>query len=124
MVRTRSRVNLPQVVLLNRYPLSRLRAWRWHTLTMTRGRPATLIEVAERAGVSLTTASKAINGKDRVSDETRARVIAAARELSFTPNPIARGLTTGRTSTVGLIIADSMSHRFAAATGPVAVNWP
>lgn len=76
-------------------------------------RPATLIEVAERAGVSLTTASKAINGKNRVSEETRARVIAAARELSFTPNPIARGLTTGRTSTVGFIIADSMSHRFA-----------
>jgi LacI family transcriptional regulator len=80
---------------------------------MTKRRPATLIEVAERAGVSLTTASKAINGKNRVSDETRARVIAAARELSFTPNPIARGLTTGRTSTVGFIIADSMSHRFA-----------
>lgn len=77
-----------------------------------RKRPATLIEVAERAGVSLTTASKAINGKNRVSAETRARVIAAARELSFTPNPIARGLTTGRTSTVGFIIADSMSHRF------------
>jgi LacI family transcriptional regulator len=80
---------------------------------MTRRRPATLIEVAERAGVSLTTASKAINGKNRVSEETRARVIAAARELSFTPNPIARGLITGRTSTVGFIIADSMSHRFA-----------
>jgi len=80
---------------------------------MQRRRPSTLIEVAERAGVSLTTASKAINGKNRVSDETRARVLAAARELSFTPNPIARGLTTGRTSTVGFIIADSMSHRFA-----------
>ncbi len=80
---------------------------------MRRSRPATLIEVAERAGVSLTTASKAINGKNRVSDATRARVLAAAREMSFTPNPIARGLTTGRTSTVGLIIADSMSHRFA-----------
>jgi LacI family transcriptional regulator len=80
---------------------------------MKKRRPATLIEVAERAGVSLTTASKAINGKNRVSDETRARVMAAARELSFTPNPIARGLTTGRTSTVGFIIADSMSHRFA-----------
>src|ERR1035438_720323 len=51
--------------------------------------------------------------RNRVSEETRARVIAAARELSFTPNPIARGLTTGRTSTVGFIIADSMSHRFA-----------
>lgn len=80
---------------------------------MKKRRPATLIEVAERAGVSLTTASKAINGKTRVSEETRARVMAAARELSFTPNPIARGLTTGRTSTVGFIIADSMSHRFA-----------
>ena len=76
-------------------------------------RPATLTQVAERAGVSLTTASKAINGKNRVSDATRARVMAAARELSFTPSPIARGLTGGRTSTVGMIIADSMTHRFA-----------
>jgi LacI family transcriptional regulator len=80
---------------------------------VTKRRPATLIEVAERAGVSLTTASKAINGKNRVSETTRARVIAAARELSFTPSPIARGLTGGRTSTVGLIVADSMTHRFA-----------
>jgi LacI family transcriptional regulator len=39
--------------------------------------------------------------------------MAAARELSFAPSPIARGLTTGRTSTVGLIVADSMTHRFA-----------
>jgi LacI family transcriptional regulator, galactose operon repressor len=80
---------------------------------VTKRRPATLIEVAERAGVSLTTASKAINGKTRVSEATRARVMAAARELSFTPSPIARGLTGGRTSTVGMIIADSMTHRFA-----------
>ena len=64
--------------------------------------------------VSLTTASKAINGKDRVSEVTRARVMAAARDLSFTPNLVARGLITGRTSTVGFIIADSMTHRFAA----------
>jgi LacI family transcriptional regulator len=76
-------------------------------------RPATLIQVAERAGVSLTTASKAINGKNRVSEATRARVMAAARDLSFTPSPIARGLTGGRTSTIGMIIADSMTHRFA-----------
>ena len=80
---------------------------------MTKRRPATLIEVAERAGVSLITASKAINGKNRVSEATQARVIAAARELSFTPSPLARGLTGGRTSTVGMIIADSMTHRFA-----------
>jgi LacI family transcriptional regulator len=73
----------------------------------------TLLEVARLAGVSLTTASKAINGKDRVSEATRARVMTAARELSFTPSPIARGLTTGKTRTVGVIIADSMSYRFA-----------
>jgi LacI family transcriptional regulator len=75
--------------------------------------PVTLLEVARLAGVSLTTASKAINGKDRVSEATRARVMTAARELSFTPSPIARGLTTGKTRTVGVIIADSMSYRFA-----------
>jgi len=86
---------------------------RWENHRVRKRRPATLIEVAERAGVSLTTASKAINGKNRVSEATRARVMAAAGELAFTPSPIARGLTTGRTSTVGLIIADSMSHRFA-----------
>jgi LacI family transcriptional regulator len=81
---------------------------------MTRRPPATLSQVAQRAGVSLTTASKAINGKDRVSEVTRERVMAAARDLSFTPNLVARGLITGRTSTVGFIIADSMTHRFAA----------
>ena len=81
---------------------------------MTKRPPATLSQVAQRAGVSLTTASKAINGKDRVSEATRARVMAAARDLSFTPNLVARGLMTGSTSTVGFIIADSMTHRFAA----------
>ena len=81
---------------------------------MTKRPPATLSQVAQRAGVSLTTASKAINGKDRVSELTRARVMAAARDLSFTPNLVARGLMTGSTSTVGFIIADSMTHRFAA----------
>jgi len=81
---------------------------------MTKRPPATLSQVAQRAGVSLTTASKAINGKDRVSEVTRARVMAAARDLSFTPNLVARGLMTGSTSAVGFIIADSMTHRFAA----------
>ena len=81
---------------------------------MVKRPPATLSQVAQRAGVSLTTASKAINGKNRVSEETRARVMAAAKELAFTPNLVARGLMTGRTSTVGFIIADSMTHRFAA----------
>jgi LacI family transcriptional regulator len=83
---------------------------------MSPRRASTLTEVAHRAGVSLTTASKAINGQSRVSEETRALVLKAARELSFRPNPMARSLISGRSGTVGLIIVDSLSHRFAVPT--------
>ena len=60
----------------------------------------------------MTTASKAINGQNKVSEETRARVLTAARELSFIPNPMARSLISGRSGTVGLIIVDSLAQRF------------
>lgn len=80
---------------------------------MRTGRPSTLAEVAARAGVSLTTASKVINGQARVSDATRARVLQAARELTYTPNPMARSLVSGRSGTVGMIIVDSVSQRWA-----------
>ncbi|WP_460062534.1 LacI family DNA-binding transcriptional regulator [Streptomyces sp. YKOK-I1] len=80
---------------------------------MQSARAVTLTEVARRAGVSLTTASKAINGQARVSDETRHRVLKAARELSYTPNRIARSLITGRSGTVGLVVVDSLAQRFA-----------
>ena len=83
---------------------------------MSQRRASTLTEVARRAGVSLTTASKAINGQNRVSEETRARVLKAARELSFIPNPMARSLISGRSGTVGLLIVDSLSQRFAVPT--------
>jgi len=75
---------------------------------MSQRRASTLTEVARRAGVSLTTASKAINGQNRVSEATR--------ELSFIPNPMARSLISGRSGTVGLLIVDSLSHRFAVPT--------
>jgi LacI family transcriptional regulator, galactose operon repressor len=79
---------------------------------MTARRASTLTEVARRAGVSLTTASKAINGQGRVSETTRARVLAAARDLTFTPNPMARSLISGRSGTVGVIFMDSLTERF------------
>ena len=72
-----------------------------------------MTQVAQRAGVSLTTASKVINHTGRISQETRARVLAAAAELRFVPNPSARNLHTGRTSIVGALILDSKAHRFA-----------
>lgn len=68
--------------------------------------PVTLAQVAARASVSLSTASKALNGRDGVSPRTRQRVRQAADELGFAPSTIARSLATGRTNTVGLITHD------------------
>ncbi|MBE6474570.1 LacI family transcriptional regulator [Actinomyces sp. Z5] len=69
-------------------------------------RPVTLADVADRANVSLSTASKALNGRDGVSPSTRSRVREAARRLGFSPSTVARSLATGRTNTVGLITHD------------------
>ncbi|WP_007515539.1 LacI family DNA-binding transcriptional regulator [Pseudofrankia saprophytica] len=70
------------------------------------GKAATLGDVARLAGVSLATASKAINGRDEVAPATRSRVIQAAEQLSFTPNQLARSLLAGRSGTVGLLTGD------------------
>lgn len=69
-------------------------------------RTPTLSEVARVAGVSLSTASKAINGRADVAERTRRRILEVAEQLSFTPNPMARGLLTNRTSTVGILTSD------------------
>jgi len=69
-------------------------------------RTATLADVARAAGVSIATASKAINGRDEVAPTTRKRVIEAAEGLSFTPNALAKSLTEGRSGTVGLLTSD------------------
>src|SRR5262245_17779477 len=71
-----------------------------------RPRSATLSDVARLAGVSVATASKALNGRTQVRAETRARVLEAANRLSFSPNALARGLLAGRSGTVGLITSD------------------
>ena len=70
----------------------------------------TIRDVAARAGVSIGTASKALNGQGKLRAETRDRVAAAARELGFAPNVLARGLLAGRTYTVGVISTDSFGR--------------
>lgn len=69
-------------------------------------RQATLRDVAQLAGVSVATASKAINGKAEVSPDTRRRVLDVAERLSFTPNALARAMLDGHTGTVGLLTHD------------------
>jgi LacI family transcriptional regulator len=68
-----------------------------------------LRDVAERAGVSATTASFVLSGRDmRISEPTRHRVERAARELDYRPNLTARSLRTQRTRTIGLV-ADTIA---------------
>jgi len=69
-------------------------------------RRTTLLDVAQRAGVSGATASFVLTGRDqemRVSEEARRRVLRAARELSYRPNLLARGLRTNVTHTIALL---------------------
>lgn len=64
---------------------------------------AGLDEVAARAGVSVTTASRALSGRGRVSVITRDRVASAARELGFVASASASSLASGRTRNVGVL---------------------
>ncbi|MGZ9809470.1 LacI family DNA-binding transcriptional regulator [Pseudoroseicyclus sp. H15] len=66
-----------------------------------------LSDVAASAGVSVATASKALNGTGRMTSETRERVRRVAEELGFRPNAMARALISQRSLTVGLITNDS-----------------
>lgn len=64
----------------------------------------TLIDVARRAGVSLATASRAMNATYGVSPATRERVLAAAEDLAYVISPEASRLAGGRTGRVGLVV--------------------
>lgn len=71
-----------------------------------RGRSVTLRDVAARAGVSIATASKALNNRQHVGAATRQRVQSAADELDFSPNALAQGMVSQRSGTVGLLTSD------------------
>ncbi|NMR19145.1 LacI family DNA-binding transcriptional regulator [Cellulomonas fimi] len=75
-------------------------------MSATRRAAPTLEQVAERAGVSRSTASRAINGGLRVSPEAQAAVDAAVLELGFAPNRAARSLVTRRTDSIALVIPE------------------
>lgn len=72
---------------------------------MTRQRP-TIVDVADRSGVSKSTVSNVIRGAANVSDATRERVLAAVDELGYRPNGLARQLVQQRTSTIGVVVGD------------------
>jgi LacI family transcriptional regulator, galactose operon repressor len=73
-------------------------------------RQVTIRDVAAEAGVSVGTASKALNGQGKLRAETRERVAEAAERLGFAPNTLAQALLAGRSFTVGLITTDSFGR--------------
>ncbi len=75
---------------------------------------ATISDVANRAGVSTATASRALNGKSTVAPTLAARVLAAAGELGYRPNGPARNLRKQETAVLALIISDIENPFFTA----------
>lgn len=69
-------------------------------------RNTTLKDIAKKLDLSEATVSLAINNKAIVSKKTRERVLACAREMNYKPNPLARGLATSKSMTIGFICPD------------------
>ena len=72
---------------------------------------ASMSDVALAAGVSISTASRALRGVGRISAETRARVVETAARLQFEPDMIARSFVTGKSYIVG-VLAEQALGRF------------
>lgn len=72
----------------------------------------TIRDVARHANVSVSTASRALNGRDDVSKDVRARVLAAAGELNYTANLHARALKGATAKTLGVLLADTNAFSF------------
>jgi LacI family transcriptional regulator len=68
-------------------------------------RAPTIYDLAERAGVSIATVSRALNSKEGLSPATRERVFAAVEALGYVPNGTARGLSRRATETIGIVVA-------------------
>lgn len=73
---------------------------------------ATLKDVAERAGVTVTTVSRMLNNRSRISDKTRNRIQVAMKELDYHPNELARSLAKKNSNFIGLIVPSASNFFF------------
>ncbi|WP_369370824.1 LacI family DNA-binding transcriptional regulator [Promicromonospora sp. Populi] len=84
--------------------------------------PVTLSQVAREAGVSLATASRAINGSATrsVREDLRERVLEAAQRLDYSPDPSAQAMARGRTTALGLVVHDIADPYFSTIAAGIA----
>ncbi|WP_205909468.1 LacI family DNA-binding transcriptional regulator [Salinicola lusitanus] len=80
---------------------------------MPSSRPS-LVQIAERVGVSPATVSRAFNRPELLSDATRERILATARQLGFRPSKVGSSLRSGSTRTLGLLLPTMSNPVFAA----------
>ncbi len=80
----------------------------------------TIKDIAEKAGVSYATVSRALNGRPDVNEETRSRIFELAKEMGYQPNAIARSLVKRKSQVLALIVPDVSNPFFADIT--MAVN--
>src|SRR5690348_1904529 len=73
----------------------------------------TIRDVALHSGVSVKTVSRALNDHPDVSAETRATVQQAALALGYQPSPLARGLRSGSTGMIGLLVPELLNPHYA-----------
>lgn len=90
----------------------------WLGNAAPRGRPSTMKDIARATGVSRSTVSRILNNAPLtvpIAQETRERVLAAARNLGYRPNPLARALRGAPTMLLGAIVRDITDPFFAGA---------
>lgn len=75
----------------------------------------TIYDISEKAGVSIATVSRVLNGSSNVSEKTKKKVLDVIQQYEYTPNAFARGLGLNSMNTIGLLCADSSDLHLAKA---------
>lgn len=91
-------------------------------MTVVKRKTVTLADVAAKAGVSRSTASRALNHSTRISKETTEKIVGLAHEMGFVPNAQGRALAVGRTETIAILVTEPLDELFADPTYAVYIS--
>jgi LacI family transcriptional regulator len=84
--------------------------------------PVRMKDIARELGISVVTVSKVLRNHPDIGERTRSRVLKRMKELNYQPNLAARSLSTGRTSTIGLVVPDLLHPFFASIAAAISAE--